>query len=103
MRSTKARRCSLAIRAGAAARVSAAGAASVIDVPFPSRGRGLLAAPQPLGRHRTPATPRQKPSTGSMLVASPLERGALLRARLALVCPLPLLLAPPVHELAAHI
>src|SRR6266566_1816799 len=96
MRSTKARRCSLAIRAGAAAR-----AASVIDVPFPSSGRGLLAAPQRFGRNRSPVKPRQKPSTDSMLVASRLECGALLRARLALVFRLPFLVGHAVDELAA--
>src|ERR1700694_2166548 len=101
MRSTKARKCSFAIRAGAAARVSAAGAASVIDVPFPSSERGLLAAPQRFGRNRPRAKPGEKPPTGARLWATRLECAALLRARLALVFRLPFLVGHAVDEFAA--
>src|SRR5437763_14396861 len=103
MRSTKARRCSLAIRAGAAERVSAAGAASVIDVPSRGANTASLAACSRFGGNRPPVKPRGKPSTASMLVARRVECGALLRTRLALVFRLPFFVGHAVNQLSALI
>src|ERR1700719_475046 len=102
MRSTKARRCSFAIRAGAAERDSAAaGAASVIGFPLRSGVRGLLAAPSRFGRKRSAVKARGEPSTGSMLVPRRPECGALIRARFTLVFRLPLVVRHAVDELPA--
>src|SRR5215813_14933528 len=99
-RSTNARRCSLATRAGTERASAAPGAMSVIDV-LRSSGRGAICHAPRFRRKRSGVKPNAEPSTASVFVAGRVERGALLRARLALVFRPPFLVRHAVDELAA--